>query len=37
VIQNSDGLVHITYTWQRKRIKHAVVDPRAIELHEIKK
>jgi predicted neuraminidase len=37
VIQTSDGLVHITYTWQRKRIKHAVVDPRAIELHEIKK
>jgi predicted neuraminidase len=27
VIQTSDGQVHITYTWKRQRIKHAVVDP----------
>ena len=27
VIQASDGLVHITYTWKRLRIKHTVVDP----------
>ena len=27
VIQSSDGLVHVTYTWDRKRIKHVVIDP----------
>ena len=27
IIQTSDGLVHITYTWRRERIKHAVIDP----------
>jgi predicted neuraminidase len=25
VIQASDGDLHITYTWNRKRIKHALV------------
>jgi len=36
VIQASDGLVHITYTWKRKRIRHVVVDPAKLELHPIK-
>ncbi len=27
VIQASDGMVHITYTFMRKTIKHVVVDP----------
>jgi predicted neuraminidase len=26
-IQARDGLVHVTYTWKRERIKHVVVDP----------
>ncbi len=28
VIQSSDGLVHVTYTWDRRMIKHVVLDPR---------
>jgi predicted neuraminidase len=27
VIQAPDGMVHITYTWRRQRIRHVVVDP----------
>jgi predicted neuraminidase len=31
VIQTSDGLVHVTYTWNRKLIKHVIIDPRKLE------
>jgi alpha-L-rhamnosidase len=27
IIQSSDGLIHIVYTWRRKAIKHVAVDP----------
>ena len=32
VIQTPDGLVHIVYTWERKRIKHVVIDPAHLKL-----
>ncbi len=35
VIQTKDGLAHITYTWKRERIKHAVVNPRKLKLQTI--
>ncbi len=35
VIQTEDGLVHITYTWKRRRIKYAVLDPEKLELKPI--
>jgi predicted neuraminidase len=36
VIQGSDGLVHITYTWKRERIKHIVLDPAMLQLRPMK-
>ena len=36
VIQTSDGLVHITWTWKRLRIKHAVIDPKRLVLRPIR-
>jgi predicted neuraminidase len=35
VIQTRDGLVHITYTWKRQRIKHVIVDPAKLQLTPI--
>jgi len=32
VIQSDDGLVHITYTWERKRIRHVVIDLAELKL-----
>jgi predicted neuraminidase len=31
VIQTSDGLVHVTYTWRRERVRHVTVDPAKLQ------
>ncbi len=31
VIQTRDGLVHLTYTWKRQRVRHVVLDPAALK------
>lgn len=35
VIQTADGLVHVTYTWKRERIKHVVIDPQKLVLRDM--
>ncbi len=35
VIQTSDGLIHVVYTWRRERIKHAVIDPAKLRTSKI--
>ncbi len=34
IIQATDGLVHVTYTWKRLRIKHVVIDPSKLVVHD---
>ena len=36
VIQTSDGYVHFVYTWRRQRIKYVKVDPKKLQMVEIK-
>ena len=31
IIQTDDMLVHIVYTWNRKTVKHVVLDPAKID------
>ena len=35
VIQTGDGLVHVTYTWKRVRVKHVVIDPAKLQLRRL--
>lgn len=35
IIQTADGLVHITYTWKRQRVKHVVIDPSRLTLQPL--
>jgi len=30
IIQARDGAVHIAYTWKREKIRHVVLDPKAL-------
>ena len=30
VIQASDGTIHVVYTWKRQKVRHVVLDPKAI-------
>ncbi|SOD81641.1 sialidase family protein [Spirosoma fluviale] len=30
VIQTADGLIQVTYTWKRQRIRHVVIDPKKV-------
>jgi predicted neuraminidase len=35
IIQTSDGLVHVTYTWKRQKVRHAVIDPAKLKLRDM--
>ena len=30
IIQGRDGLVHVTYTWKRQKIRHVILDPKKL-------
>ena len=32
IIQGADGMVHVTYTWRRLRVKHVTVDPQQLRV-----
>ena len=36
VIQGSDGMVHVVYTWRRQKIKYVKIDPARLQMVEIK-
>ena len=36
VIQSSDGLVHIVYTWRREKVKYVKIDPAQLKTKPIK-
>lgn len=36
VMQSKDGLLHVTYTWKRQKVKHVVVDTHKLQGQEIK-
>ena len=36
VIQSSDGMVHIVYTWRRQKIKYVKIDPSKLTMTKIK-
>ena len=35
IIQSRDGLVHLSYTWKRKKVRHVTVDPKKLQLRPI--
>ena len=35
MIQTADGRVHMTYTWNRRKVKHVVIEPRELEVGDV--
>ena len=35
IIQSADGHLHMTYTWNRKKVRHVVIDPTRLDLKPI--